>query len=94
MSLKGRINRLEKDHVPKRAPVKYIVDWGDATGDPVKEAELRANRPTHDEDGNPITYIDWHDDPEIPGPDVDDETRIDWANDVLSADESDENSTD
>ena len=85
MSLKGRINKLEKDNKPKPEAVKYIVEWSEATGDPVKDAELRANRPTHNEAGEKITYVDWGDEIGIPGPDVADDSRIKWAEDVLGA---------
>ena len=52
---------------------------------------LRANRLTHNAAGEKIIYVDWGDETGIPGPDVDDDTRIKWANDVLGGDETEDN---
>ena len=92
MSLRDRVNKLEKDHKPKDKEIKYILSWGDAEETPVEKAEREAARPTHDENGELIKYIQikWGDEPDIPGPDVDDETRIKWAEDVINGAGSDE----
>lgn len=84
MSLKSRLNKLEKDNTPK-SDVNMTLHWGDADETPAEKAKREAERPVVDENGVPIRYIDikWADDPDIPGPTVDDETRIRWAEDVL-----------
>ena len=62
-SIKKRLDEIAHKVKPEERP-KMILEWGDIlTGDPVKDAEIRANRPTHDEDGNPIIYLEWPDDP-------------------------------
>ena len=92
MSLKGRINKLEKDMPAPKPEIKYILSWGDAEETPVEKAEREAARPTHDENGELIKYIQikWGDEPDIPGRDVDDDTRIKWAEDVINGAGSDE----
>ena len=61
--LKRRISQLERKTAPEPPPVKYILEWGDVvTGDPAKDAEIRANRPTHNEAGERIIYLEWPDD--------------------------------
>jgi hypothetical protein len=62
---KKRLNDLERKATPEEQ-LKVIVDWGEATGDPVLDAKLRAERPTHSEDGGRIIYIDWPEDDHKP----------------------------
>jgi hypothetical protein len=86
MSLKSRLNRLEKDNKPPEPIRRTIVDWGDCDETPEDKAKRLADRPTHTPDGDPIQYVDisWGDDDDIPGPAVDDETRLAWAEDVIA----------
>jgi hypothetical protein len=91
MTLKSRINQLEKNHQPKEPKRTITVDWGDCDETPEEKAKRIAERPTHTPEGEPIRYIEisWDDEPDMPGPDVDDETRIHWAEDVLGGDSDD-----
>jgi hypothetical protein len=91
MSLKSRINKLEKENAPKKPEVEMVLHWGDCDETPEDKAKRLADRPTHTPDGETIQYIDisWGDDDDIPGPDVDDETRLKWAEDVIAEDDGD-----
>ena len=55
--MKHRISKLEKDNQPK-SDQRMSVVWGDAEETPAEKAKRIAERPTHDENGVPIEYID------------------------------------
>jgi hypothetical protein len=64
MSLKGRLNRLEKDNAPPEPKRTLTINWGDADETPEEKAKRIAERPSHTPDGEKIEYIEisWDDD--------------------------------
>jgi hypothetical protein len=92
VSLKNRLSRLERDNQPKQERTITLdwTEWNAVPETPEARAARIAARPTHNDAGERIIYIEWDDDDDIPGPDVDDETRLKWAEDVIAEDDGDD----